>query len=52
MATISSMSELPGPGLMTLTRTVPGVVPLVFQSCDPCSGSSATKKVVGPAAVN
>ena len=44
-------SELPGPGLMSFTRTVPAAVPSVLHSSDPVP-SSAAKKSVPPTLVN
>src|SRR5439155_1025445 len=38
--------ELPGPGLMSVSRAVPAPVPSLFHSSSPCAGSLAKKKRV------
>src|SRR5262245_4874754 len=40
------MVDGPDPGKMSLTRTVPAVVPSDFQSSSPCTGSVALKYTV------
>ena len=52
-ARVSSVGyELPEPGLMSLTRTVPAGVPSVFHSSTPLVPSSAVKNTVPFASVN
>jgi hypothetical protein len=44
-ATSRAMPEPVGPGVMSLTRRVPAVVPSVFQSSEPVTPSSARKYI-------
>src|SRR5262249_5413245 len=44
--------EFSGPGLISLTRTVPSSVPSVLHSSRPCTPSLAANKVIAPIVTN